>query len=505
MSSIKRLTDRLTRWGARTVAVVDNQWGDAGKGKIVDSLAEWADIIARGTGGANAGHTIIIGGETHVFHLVPSGILWDGQGKVNVIGRGVAVEPCTLAGEIGELAAVGNHCAGLRISHHAHLVLPIDIALDRLKEAGAGASAIGTTGRGIGPVYESWLARIGLTANDLLNKDVFAKKLSRNWAARKWLFKQYDPEVVKAVLGSEALESGVFYGGSEKVFDLDAIVERYTLHAKTFRDMLVDTDVLMARAVGRKNVLLEGAQGVLLSVSYGTYPYVTSSDCSLAGLAEGVGLRTRNVDYVLSVVKAPYMTRVGKGPFPTELGGHVSAEWCSTEEARKGPEREKYPQASVNSSDSLEQGVAIRQAGNEYGATTGRPRRVGWLDLPLLRYAAQYGSSKLALTKVDVLNDCKVIWLCVQYRYEGDDYRVGDRQLRRGDFLGVAIMDAYVMEHCTPVYLALPGWCRDLSGIRSVEDLPPELLSIVGAIESRANVTVDVLSIGPDRNETIVF
>ncbi len=351
MSSLKTLTDRFAKKNVRTVAVVDLQWGDAGKGKLVDCLAGWADVIARGTGGANAGHTIMLNNETHIFHLVPSGILWDGEGKLNIIGRGVAVEPRTLAAEILELTMADKMCDGLRISCHAHLVLPFDLALDRLKEASRGTSTIGTTGRGIGPVYESRVSRIGLSVNDLLNKDVFAARLRRNLEARIGLFKQFDPALVLEVLHSSALENGAFFGGKDKIFDTDAIVERYLFHAEKFRDMIVDTDVLMRESVGEKRVLLEGAQGVLLSVSYGSYPYVTSSDCSLTGLVEGVGLRTEQVDYTLGVVKAPYMSRVGKGSFPTEFGGEASAQWCNESESTKILEREKYPQASLNASD----------------------------------------------------------------------------------------------------------------------------------------------------------
>ncbi len=505
MSAITQLTDRFGREGVQVVAIVDLQWGDVGKGKLVDCIATWADVIARGTGGANAGHTIILGNKAHVFHLVPSGILWDREGKENVIGRGVAVEPRTLATEILELEAAGHAYNGLRISHNAHLVLPFDIALDRLKEAGRGSGTIGTTGRGIGPVYESRVARIGLSVNDLLNKDVFAKRIERNLEARIGLFLQFDPELIAQVLKSDALDNGAFYAGPEKVFDVDAVVERYLFHARKFHDLVVDTDVLMQKAAGHKRVLLEGAQGVLLSVAYGTYPYVTSSDCSLAGLAAGVGLRTEHVDYTLGVVKAPYMTRVGKGPFPTECGRRVSARWCNEPGTTKDVERATYPQASLNSPDSFEQGVAIRQAGNEYGATTGRPRRVGWLDLPLLRYALPYASETLALTKVDVLNDCEHIKVCARYRYEGPDYRVGRKLLTRGALLDTAIVDPFVLECSVPEYIQFPGWRCDIRAAHSKSDIPKELREIIRTIEHSANVRVDVLSTGADRDDLIVL
>jgi adenylosuccinate synthase len=251
---------------------------------------------------------------------------------------------------------------------------------------------------------------------------------------------------------------------------------------------------------------------VLLSVAYGTYPYVTSSDCSLSGLAEGVGLRTEHVDYTLGVVKGPYMTRVGKGPFPTELGGEFSDRWCGAPNATKLHEQEQYPNASVNTSDAFEQGVAIRRLGDEYGATTGRLRRVGWLDLPLLSYASRYGRkqcgserSSIALTKVDVLNTCKTIKLCTGYRYEGVAYRSGETTFDPGSELRVAEVDSHVLEHCVPIYSEFPGWCSSLKGMKNANDLPPELLAIINEIERSANVRVDVLSIGADRDETIVL
>ncbi|HEY4517610.1 MAG TPA: adenylosuccinate synthetase, partial [Candidatus Paceibacterota bacterium] len=410
--------------------------------------------------------------------------------------------------EIVELEEAGNSYNGLRISSEAPLVLPFDIALDRLREAGRGA--IGTTGRGIGPVYESRVARIGLTVNDLLNKDVFAAKLRRNLAARIDIFRQFDPVLVAKVLRTRVLEGGIYYLGEEKIFDVDAIVERYLAHAGKFSELIVDTDTLLRQKVAdNQRVLLEGAQGVLLSVLYGSYPYVTSSDCSLTGLAEGVGLRSEHVDYTLGVVKAPYMTRVGKGPFPTELGGEASATWCNSPNGTKGYEQEKFPHASVNSADPFEQGVALRHLGNEYGSTTGRLRRVGWLDLPLLRYAKRYGSKQglgtVALTKVDVMSSCETVKLCIGYEYQGEDYRVGARVLTRGTRLETAIIDSTVLERSLPIYEEFPGWMSDLSGIRSRNDLPLNLRKIIAAIERNGEVAVDVLSLGPDRDETLVF
>jgi adenylosuccinate synthase len=507
MSALNKLFDRFRSQGVRTAAVVDLQFGDAGKGKFVDSLGEWADVIARGTGGANAGHTIKLGEQTSVFHLVPSGILWDKEGKLNLIGRGVALDPRILASELGELARSGGTYEGLRISHRAHLVLPVDVALDRLRESSRGSS-LGTTGRGIGPLYESFVARTGLSVNDLLNRDIFAAKLRRNWEARKGLFSLFDPSLVEEVLRSPALENGIFCGSAGDILDLDAIVERYLAHADIFRELIVDTDELLQKLVGANNVLLEGAQGTLLSVVYGTYPYVTSSDCSLAGLAQGVGLKTEHVDYTLGIAKAPYMSRVGKGPFPTEFGGMQSDEWCSGGGASREIESEDFAHATVNSLSEFTQGVAIRRAGKEYGATTGRARRVGWLDVPLLRYAAGYsGCSRgaLALTKVDVMSECKVIKLCTAHRFEGPPYWMGDDLLTSGRLLETAVMDTQVLGQCAPIYKEMPGWECSLDGMRSESELPAQLRSLVSEIAARTKVAVEVVSIGPERDETVVL
>ncbi|PWB38560.1 MAG: hypothetical protein C3F02_03200 [Parcubacteria group bacterium] len=503
MNPVLEFLKRISRWTVNVLAVVDLGWGDGGKGKIVDWLAKyWADIIARGTGGANAGHTICVGLLKHVFHLVPAGILHDGEGKINIIGRGVAIDPATLSDEIVTLESAGLPYNGLRISHQAHLVLPIDIALDRLKEASQGNGAIGTTGRGIGPVYESHVARIGLTVNDLLNPDAFARRLRRNWEARRWFFQQFGETLVREVMHLPALGNGVFYAGSVKIFDLDAIVGRYLVYAEKFREQICDTDELLRQSLKQgKKVVLEGAQGVLLSVLHGSYPYVTSSDCSLAGLAEGVGLRTEDVDYTLGVSKAPYMTRVGRGPFPTELGGVDSARWCDRRDMNRTEEANLYSSVSLNSSDPFSQGVAIRQAGGEYGATTGRLRRVGWLDMPLLRHAWRYagqGRGGLALTMLDVMCGCETIKVCTHHLYEGPEYLVGNQRLVFGMRLDTAVMDEQVLSQCRPVYAQMPGWTN-------LDNASEDLLPLIDTIEHYIGTSVDVVSVGADRDATLVF
>ena len=489
----------------KIIAVLGGQWGDEGKGKIVDLLAEQADIIVRGTGGANAGHTIVHNSETFVFHLLPSGILYDGDGKLNIIGSGVAVDPRALAEEIAALEASGGTRNGLRISHRAHLVTPFDIVLDRLKEASS-TGKIGTTGRGIGPTYESHLGRIGLTVNDLLNKDVLVAKLRRNLETRMPLFRAFHPlNVDRAFMGLS------FYRGSGKeFFDIDEVVSRYLCCAEHFRDQIIDTNDLLLGEIGKKRILLEGAQGILLSVLHGSYPFVTSSDCTLAGLASGADIDRSLIDYTYVVLKAPYMTRVGQGPFPTEMGGAASAAWCGHSETTQAVEQKVHPLADINSAEEFEQGVAIRRLGGEYGATTGRPRRVGWLDLPLLRHALTCGGgfdperTGLVLTKLDVMDTAVELKICIEYCYEGDAYRVGGRTLSCDNVLDVAIMDAHVLERVGQVYRALPGWNCSLKGIRSEDELPAEVRAFVDAVEP-GSFRVDLISTGPGRDEVVVM
>lgn len=485
---------------SRVVALVCNQWGDTGKGKLIDLLTDWADVIVRGHGGANAGHTIEAEGKRFATHLVPSGILYDKDGKTNVIGSGVALDPRALLKELDELEAGGVSHDCLRIAYNAHLLLPQHIIMDKIKEAAAGASKIGTTGRGIGPLYTDEPARIRLQVSDLFNRDVFARKLARNLRDKVTLLRDYNPGIVVQVMKSVGLE-----WKPGEIFDTDAIIEEYSKLGERIRDMTADTDAFVkeSRIHGDK-ILLEGAHGLLLSVKHGTYPYVTSSDCSVAGLASGAGLSPRDVDRALGIVKAFYMTRVGAGPFPTEFGGEKSAVHCDTPGMNKEREKNGYPDLSaVNDTNEFLQGVAIRRAGNEYGATTGRPRRTGWLDLPLLRYASRINGEDVVLTKVDVLNQCEIIKLCTHYVYRGDDYCLGDRTLHRGDKINVAIPQADVLEKCQPVYTEFDGWMRDISGAREFDELPGKLKDIVKNVGFLGDVNVVGVSTGAKREEMI--
>ncbi|NTW22394.1 adenylosuccinate synthase [Candidatus Falkowbacteria bacterium] len=489
--------------GVNTAAVICSQWGDTGKGKIVDLLAEWADVIARGTGADNAGHTIWVQGKKYVMHLIPSGILHDGEGKINIIGSGVAVNPRVVLEEMAMISEAGLSYDHLMIALNAKLILPQHILLDRLRESKTGK--IGTTGRGVGPVYADHYARMGLIVNDMLNPASFREKFKRNLREKMVLLKEYDPVLIQELMHHEHLEKGLFFSDGIGIFDVDAIVERYVEYGRLLRDLISDTDTLLKRIVGTKKVLLEGAQGTMLSVDHGSYPYVTSSDCTDQGLAHGVGLKDKHIDLVLNIAKACYMTRVGGGPFPTEIGGHASADWCAESGVNRRIEKDNYPFATVNSQQGFLQGIAIRMAGDEYGATTGRPRRVGWLDLPVLRYATRQCGRDVILTKLDVLSGCETIKICSHYQYVGEPFNYGADTIDTGYEVKVAIPFAEVMDKCEPVYAEFPGWCCDISAIREYDELPIALKEIVAFIEKQTDVRVRIISVGADRDATIIL
>lgn len=486
----------------KTLAIVCYQWGDTGKGKFVDLFADWADIIARGTGGANAGHTIVLNGKEYIFHLVPSGILRDGDGKINIIGNGVALDPRVVREELSILKKEKKSFSHLMIAYNAKLVLPQHIVLDRVKESDLKSGKLGTTGRGIGPVYTDHYARCGLIVNDMLNPDIFRRKLIKNLKDKVKLLRTYDRELVKEVMEHEHLSRGLFYDPDE-IFNVDAIVDKYMEYGKYFQYFIEDTDRFLNMHKGEKRILLEGAQGLLLSIDKGSYPYVTSSDSSAQGLARGVGLYDGDIDMTLGIVKAPYMTRVGAGPFPTEIGGQSSEEWCSRSDVTKDSEKEQVPWADVNSEDEFGQGVGIRIAGGEYGATTGRPRRTGWLDLPLMRYAIRDAGPDVILTKLDVLNQCRKIKICTHYSYQGPDYYLGKAKIRKGSRIDVAIPIGEVLAHCKPVYKIFPGWLSDIGEVKKFTDVPKKLLHILDYVSAEIGARLKILSVGADRTKTI--
>ena len=418
--------------------VIGAQWGDEGKGKVVDLLAPEVDIVARYQGGANAGHTIKWGDETFVLHLIPSGIFHPATRCV--IGNGVVIDPAALMEEIRAVEARGFTVEGrLAVSHNAHLIMPYHKALDRARERWREAEAIGTTGRGIGPAYVDKFARSGIRVVDLLDRDGLRRKLTAAIEEKN--------AILKAVYGDQPL-------------DIEAIVQEYVEFDRAIDPYVTDTSALLNDALDRgERILAEGAQGALLDVDHGTYPYVTSSHPTAGGCCTGLGVPPTAIDRVVGIVKA-YSTRVGNGPFPTELTGETG-EW-------------------------------LRAEGHEFGATTGRPRRCGWLDLVALRYTSRLnGFTELAVTKLDVLAGLDEIQVCTAYRLDG---KVTER----------FPTDLATLERAEPVYETLPGFSDDLSGAERLADLPKAARDYLAFLSQRLDVPVAVVGTGPKREETLV-
>lgn len=418
--------------------VIGAQWGDEGKGKVVDLLSQGVDIVARYQGGANAGHTIAWGDQEIVLHLIPSGIFH--EGVTCVIGNGVVIDPVALMEEIRTIEELGYPVEGrLKISHNAHLIMPYHKRLDAAKERYRDAEAIGTTGRGIGPAYVDKFARTGIRVVDLLNRDALRTKLRSAIEEKN--------QILTQVYGDEGL-------------DVDAIVEEYVDFDRRIDPFVTDTSDFLTQAhADGKSILAEGAQGSLLDVDHGTYPYVTSSHPTAGGVCTGLGVPPTAIERVIGIVKA-YSTRVGNGPFPTELLG--------------------------------EEGEALREAGNEYGATTGRPRRCGWLDLVALRYTARInGFTELAVTKLDILSGLPELKVCTAYR-------IGEKVVSRFP------TDLDTLEKVEPVYETLSGFEGELSECSSPEELPSEARDYLAFMADRIGVPVGIVSTGPRREETIV-
>ncbi|WP_286745397.1 MULTISPECIES: adenylosuccinate synthase [unclassified Pseudoalteromonas] len=430
----------------KNVVVLGTQWGDEGKGKVVDLLTDKASLVVRYQGGHNAGHTLVIGGEKTVLHLIPSGVLRDNVKCV--IGNGVVLSPEALMKEIGMLEERGVPVRErLLISEACPLILPFHVALDVARETARGDKPIGTTGRGIGPAYEDKVARRGLRVGDLFNPELFAAKLKEVLEYHNFTLVNYYK--VDAV-------------DFQKTFD-DAMAVADILKA-----MVVDvTELLDQTRLAGEHILFEGAQGTLLDIDHGTYPYVTSSNTTAGGVATGAGFGPLNLDYVLGIIKA-YTTRVGSGPFPTEL----------------------Y--------DGLEKqdpvGKHLGDKGHEFGATTGRLRRTGWLDAVAMRRAVQINSiSGFCLTKLDVLDGLETLKICTGY------------QLEDGTVTNVTPLAAEGYEKVTPVYEEMPGWSENTVGVTSLEGLPKAAIDYIKRIEEITGVPVDIISTGPDRVETMVL
>lgn len=417
------------------VVIVGAQWGDEGKGKIVDLLTRDADTVVRFQGGNNAGHTIVLKGEKFIFHLIPSGILY--ENKTCMIGSGVVVDPAVLIEEITELKKRGylKDDAQLMVSEEAHLILPyhrkIDIARDRVFK-------IGTTGRGIGPAYEDKVARYGIRMVDLMDEDVFRQKLESN------------------LLQKNAYLSNVL---KEEPFQFEEILEEYLHYQRKIGHYVRDTSRILFEEIQKgKHILFEGAQGALLDLDHGTYPYVTASNTVAGNACAGSGIGPTLIDSVIGVAKA-YTTRVGEGPFPTELKDDI--------------------------------GERIREKGGEYGATTGRPRRCGWFDAVVVNHAIRInGIREMAITKLDVLNDFDIVKICVGYRISGEVFRHVPSRLK-------------TLASLEPIYEELEGWKGEIKGAKRISDLPIQAQRYLKRIEELIQVKISMVSVGSERDETI--
>ncbi|QSU90145.1 adenylosuccinate synthase [Staphylococcus aureus] len=418
-----------------SIVVVGTQWGDEGKGKITDFLAEQSDVIARFSGGNNAGHTIQFGGETYKLHLVPSGIFY--KDKLAVIGNGVVVDPVALLKELDGLNERGIPTSNLRISNRAQVILPYHLAQDEYEERLRGDNKIGTTKKGIGPAYVDKVQRIGIRMADLLEKETFERLLKSNIEYKQAYFK------------------GMF---NETCPSFDDIFEEYYAAGQRLKEFVTDTSKILDDAfVADEKVLFEGAQGVMLDIDHGTYPFVTSSNPIAGNVTVGTGVGPTFVSKVIGVCKA-YTSRVGDGPFPTELFD--------------------------------EDGHHIREVGREYGTTTGRPRRVGWFDSVVLRHSRRVsGITDLSINSIDVLTGLDTVKICTAYELDGKEiteYPANLDQLKR----------------CKPIFEELPGWTEDVTNVRTLEELPENARKYLERISELCNVQISIFSVSPDREQT---
>lgn len=420
-----------------SIVVVGTQWGDEGKGKITDFLSKKADAIARFAGGDNAGHTIKIADQTYKLHLIPSGIFY--ADKISVIGNGLVVNPKSLVTELTGLHGRGIDTSNLRISNRAHVILPYHIHQDIVEEKSRGDKKIGTTAKGIGPCYQDKVARMGIRMADLLDKEVFEQKLRDNLAFKNRLFEK-------------------FY--EVDGLNFDDIFEEYYEYGQQLAKYVTDTSKVLNDILDEGGkVLFEGAQGVMLDVDQGTYPFVTSSNPVAGGVAIGAGVGPNAVQRVVGVCKA-YTSRVGDGPFPSELFDEV--------------------------------GHQIREVGREYGTTTGRPRRIGWFDTVVVRHSRRVsGITDLALNSIDVLSGLEIVKICTAYDY-------------KGEIITEYPANLHIIEQCKPVYEELPGWSEDITGVRTLEELPENARRYVERVIELTGINLMTFSVGPAREQTNV-
>lgn len=416
--------------------LVGAQWGDEGKGKVTDLIAGGFDVVCRYSGGANAGHTVVVGSKKLALHQIPSGIMY--KDAISVIGNGCIVDPEVVIQEINTLESEGVSCENLRISGNAHLVMPYHKDLDGAHEQKLGKNLIGTTKRGVGPTYMDKMNRIGLRVQDLLDDNTFNQKLEAALA--------YINPILTDVYGL-------------KPYDQKTLSVQYLNYAQTLKPYIIESSLYLNRVLDDgKSILFEGAQATMLDIDHGTYPFVTSSNCTAGGAVTGSGVGPTKINRIIGVAKA-YLTRVGSGPFPTELTD--------------------------------EMGEKLRQQGAEFGVTTGRARRCGWYDAPIVKHSVRVnGLTDLAITKLDVLSCMDEIKVCVAYNCDGERYdSVPEFQSR---FL-----------QAKPIYETLPGWNCDITGVRRFEDLPKQAQAYIDFLEKLAGVRISIITVGPEREQTI--
>lgn len=418
-----------------TVVVVGTQWGDEGKGKITDYLADGADVVARYQGGNNAGHTILIGNKKYKLTMIPSGIF--NNDKTCVIGNGMVINPAALIDEIQYIHDNGFSTANLKISDRAHVIMPYHMVLDALEEDRKGDNKIGTTRKGIGPCYMDKAARAGIRIADLMDAEEFESKVR--------LLVEQKNQVIEQVYGGEPV-------------DAEAIIQEYLGYAEKLRPYVTDTSVVLNDAIDEgKHILFEGAQGVMLDIDQGTYPFVTSSNPTAGGVCIGSGVGPSKIQQVIGVAKA-YTTRVGDGPFPTELHDAI--------------------------------GDQIRETGHEYGTVTGRPRRVGWFDSVVVRHASRVsGITGLSLNSLDVLTGLETVKICTGYKYRGEIIQHYPASLK-------------MLAECEAVYEELPGWSEDISGAKKLEDLPESTQRYVQRVSELTGIPIAIFSVGRNREQT---
>lgn len=492
MNNLEKLVENK-----KVIAVLCNQFGDTGKGKFSDYFSDWADVIARGTGGNNAGHTVYINGKEKIFHLIPVGIIHDSEGKINILGNGMVIDLEILCQELEELKKENFTFKNLMISKDAHVIMPYHINRDLLNKT------IGTTGRGVGPCYTDKIARRGITIEDVYDKLKLSRKIE---------------DILK------------FY--PEQKIEPDIIIEKLTCHAEKIRPFVRDTIKEMHKFLSQdQKILIESAQGLLLSIEHGTYPYVTSSDCSINGSANGIGISAKYIDLSLGLIKFPFMTRVGGGPFPTEIGGLDSEDYCAKgiehnifyeakeylkmeidlENIRKLQKEKKIEEIKkhkentynyiknnkekilnlMNSENPFSQGVGIRLAALEYGATTGRPRRIGWTDAVAAKYSVRINGPLFILTKTDCLRGIDNFNICYGYGNVPEEDKKNFKK------------DERFLRSISPEYKLYNGY-NDISDIRDFDKLPEVLKTAISDFEGFTGGNVQMISVGPEKDQTIM-